>query len=246
VGALESPFGAPAVSVILPVHDERENLAPLVEEIGAALAGQPFELIAVDDQSTDGSLEELRRLAQGVPALRVLRLARRGGQSGALAAGWRAARAPIIVTLDADGQYDPADIPRLLDALGRDPDLTAALGVRRHRRDGRWKRIQSRVARRVRHTLTGHRLQDTACGLKAARRSALLTLPSFDGMHRFLPTLLVREGCRVAELAVSHRPRRYGRSKYGMWNRALRGLRDTLGVRWLLRRRLAADAEEVT
>jgi len=246
VGARESRFEAPAVSVILPVHDERESLASLVEEIGAALAGRTFEVIAVDDQSTDGSLEELRRLARSAPELRVLRLARRGGQSGALAAGWRAARGAIVVTLDADGQYDPADIPALLDALGRDAALTAALGVRRRRQDGWWKRVQSRVASWVRHALTGHRLQDTACGLKAVRRSALLALPSFDGMHRFLPTLLVREGGRVAELAVSHRSRRYGRTKYGMWNRALRGVRDTLGVRWLLRRRLAADAEEVT
>jgi glycosyltransferase involved in cell wall biosynthesis len=246
VGARESRIGVPAVSVILPIHDERDNLAPLMEELRAALAGRTFEVIAVDDQSADGSLQELRRLAEGAPELRVLRLARRGGQSGALAAGWRAARGPIVVTLDADRQYDPADIPALLDALARDAALTAALGVRRHRQDGWWKRLQSRVASWVREALTGHRVHDTACGLKALRRSALLALPAFDGMHRFLPTLLVREGGRVAEFPVSHRSRRYGRSKYGMWNRALRGVRDALGVRWLLRRRLAADAEEVT
>jgi dolichol-phosphate mannosyltransferase len=245
VGALENRAGTPVVSVVLPVHDERDNLGPLLEEIGAALYDRSFEVIAVDDQSADGSLATLRDLRHMIPALRVLRLSRRGGQSGALAAGWRAARGSVVVMIDADGQFDPHDIPVLLDALERDPTLAAAVGVRARRQDGWWKRTQSRVASTVREALTGHRVQDTACGLKAIRRTALLSLPAFNGMHRFLPTLLVREGAQVAELPVTHRPRRWGRTKYGMRNRALRGLRDALGVRWLLRRRLAADAEEV-
>jgi dolichol-phosphate mannosyltransferase len=245
VGALEHRVATPNVSVVLPVRDERDNLPPLLDEIVAALRDRPFEVVAVDDQSTDGSLATLRDLRRTTPALRVLRLERRGGQSGALAAGWRAARGSIIVTIDADGQYDPRDIPTLLDGLDRDATLTAAVGVRVTRRDGWWKWVQSRVASTIRETLTGHRVLDTGCGLKAIRRAALLTVPAFDGMHRFLPTLLAREGARVAELPVAHRPRRWGRTKYGMWNRMLRGLRDALGVRWLLRRRLAADAEEV-
>ena len=237
--------GEPAVSVVLPVRDERESVAPLIAEIRAALGDRAIEIVAVDDASTDGSDAELARLTRIIPRLRVLRLRRRGGQSAALVAGWTAARAPIIVTLDADGQNDPADVPALLVALEADPALGAVVGVRIERRDGAWKRFQARVANRVRDAVTGHRVTDTGCGLKVIRREGLLRLPRFDGMHRFLPTLLAREGVRVLERPVSHRPRRYGRTKYGMWNRAFRGLRDAFGVRWLLRRALAADWDEV-
>jgi dolichol-phosphate mannosyltransferase len=173
-------------------------------------------------------------------------MARRGGQSAALAAGWTAARGATIVTLDADGQNDPADIPRLLAALDADPGLGGVVGVRRARRDGAWKGLQGRVANRARDAITGHRVTDTGCGLKVMRRDLLLRLPRFDGMHRFLPTLLVRDGARVVEMDVAHRPRRHGRTKYGMWDRAWRGVRDALGVRWLLRRRLPAAWDEVT
>jgi glycosyltransferase involved in cell wall biosynthesis len=245
VGGNPQEAGRPAVSVVLPVHNERESLAPLLEEVRAALRGRAFEIVAVDDASTDGSGDELARLARGATDLRVLRLRRRSGQSAALAAGWTAARAPIVVTLDADGQNDPADIPALLAALDADPSLGAVVGVRTGRRDGRWKRLQSTVANRVRDTITGHRVTDTACGLKVMRRDPLLRLPRFDGMHRFLPTLLVREGVAVREHPVAHRPRRYGRTKYGMWNRAFRGLRDAFGIRWLTRRALPADWDEV-
>jgi glycosyltransferase involved in cell wall biosynthesis len=233
------------VSVVLPVHNERENLGPLLAEVRAALGDRSIEVLAVDDASTDGSGAELARLARTATNLRVLRLRRRGGQSAALAAGWTAARAPVIVTLDADGQNDPADIPALLAALDADPSLGAVIGMRTGRRDGRWKRVQSTVANRVRDTITGHRVTDTACGLKAIRRDPLLRVPRFDGMHRFLPTLLVREGVAVREQPVTHRPRRHGRTKYGMWNRAFRGLRDAFGVRWLTRRALTADWDEV-
>lgn len=235
----------PALSVVLPVHNERENVAPLIAELRAALGHRTLEILAVDDASSDGSGAELARLARTAPDLRVLRLRRRGGQSAALAAGWTAAHAPIIVTLDADGQNDPADIPALLAALEAEPALGAVVGVRARRRDGRWKRLQSAVANRVRDTITGHRVADTGCGLKVIRREAVLRIPRFDGMHRFLPTLLARDGIGLRELPVSHRPRRHGRTKYGMWNRAFRGLRDALGVRWLARRALTADWDEV-
>lgn len=236
----------PAVSVVLPVHNERENLAPLFDEIRAALHDRRIEIVAVDDASDDGSGAELGRLAGAAPDVRVLRLARRGGQSAALVAGWAAARAPVIVTLDADGQNDPADIPRLLGTLMADPSLGAVAGVRVGRQDSGWKRLQAVIANRARDVITGHSVRDTGCGLKVIRRRALGRLPRFDGMHRFLPTLLEREGIRVAAVPVSHRPRRHGRTKYGMWNRVFRGLRDALGVRWLRRRALTAEWEEVT
>jgi dolichol-phosphate mannosyltransferase len=239
-------MGHPDISIVLPVHNERDNLAPLAVELAAVLGDRDVEFIAVDDGSTDGSGEELTRIAAADPRWRVLRLRARRGQSAALAAGWTAARGAAIVTLDADGQNDPADIPRLLAALGTDGALGAVIGVRCARRDSAWKRVQGRVANRARDAITGHRVTDTGCGLKAVRRHLLLRLPRFDGMHRFLPTLLARDGVPVLEMDVAHRPRRHGHTKYGMWNRALRGLRDALGVRWLLRRRLADDWEEVT
>lgn len=239
------PAAPPDVSVVLPVFNERESLAPLRDEIARALDGRAYEVVAVDDASTDGSLDELRRLRGACPRLRVVALARRSGQSAALAAGWDRARAPVVVTLDADGQNDPADIPRLLDVLARDPALAMVAGVRAGRRDPGWKLVQSRIANSFRDRITGHRVADTGCGLKAARRAALLGLPRFNGMHRFLPTLVTLAGGRVVETAVAHRPRLRGSSKYGAWNRAIRTLTDAMGVRWLAVRRLRTDAREV-
>ncbi len=236
----------PDLSLVLPVRDERDNVAPLVAEIYAALGDWTFEIVAVDDASEDGSREELLRVARADPRVRVLALRARGGQSAALAAGWTAARGRIVATLDADGQNDPADLPALLARLEADPGLVAVVGARTGRRDSRWKLVQSRAANSFRDWLTGDRVRDTGCGLKVIRRDALAALPHFDGMHRFLPTLLRLAGGRVAEAPVRHRPRRAGRSKYGMWNRATRGLRDALGVRWLAHRRLRADAEELS
>lgn len=236
---------APDVSLVLPVHDERDNLAPLLGEIRAGLGERSYEIVAVDDASRDGSREELVRLARTEPRLRVLALRARGGQSAALAAGWRAARGRVVATLDADGQNDPADLPAMLARLDAEAELVAVVGVRVGRRDARWKLVQSRVANRLRDWLTGDRVRDTGCGLKVFRREAILAAPRFDGMHRFLPTLLRVAGGRVAEMPVRHRPRRSGRTKYGMWNRATRGLRDALGVRWLARRRLRDDADEI-
>ncbi|MBI3983115.1 MAG: glycosyltransferase [Gemmatimonadetes bacterium] len=235
----------PEVSVVLPVHNERDNLAPLLEEIAVVLRDMPHEIIAVDDASSDGSLDELERLRARSRALRVLRLAGRSGQSAATLAGCDAARAAIVVTLDADGQNDPADIPRLLDALSGDPDLAAAVGYRPGARETAWRTLQNRIANRVRDWITGDPVRDSACGLRAVRRSALATVPRFDGMHRFLPTLIRLRGGRVLELPVGLRPRRYGRSKYGVWERATRGVCDALGVRWLLRRPLPYSIREL-
>lgn len=226
------------LSVVLPVFTERDNLAPLLEELRAALGNRPHEIIAVDDASTDGSLDELSRLRGHWPTLRVIALRHRSGQSAALAAGWAAARGELVAMLDADGQNDPADLPALVSRLEADPDLAAAVGYRVRRRDSGWRRAQSRIANAVRNWITGDRVRDTGCSLKVARREVLEALPRFDGMHRFLPSLIRLQGGAVAELPVSHRPRRFGRSKYTARNRALVALRDALGVRWLRRRAL--------
>jgi dolichol-phosphate mannosyltransferase len=228
---------------VIPVYNERDNLAPLLGEVGDACADLDYEVIAVDDGSGDGSLDELRYLAAADRRIRVVALRRNAGQSAALAAGWDAARGDIVVTMDADGQNDPADLRDLLAPLA-DGACTASVGIRVHRRDSASKRIQSRVANAFRNWLTGDRIQDTGCGLKAIRREPLVSLPRFDGMHRFLPTLLRNSGGQVVEVPVSHRPRRHGRSKYGMWNRVFRGVRDALGVRWLRQRALQYDVTE--
>jgi len=232
-----------AVSVVLPIYNERENLGTLVDEILVAFQGRAYEIVAVDDRSTDGSHGELERLARGRAGVRILRLRRHAGQSAALVAGWDSARGEIVVTLDADGQNDPADAPGLVDALVRDATLAAVAGVRVRRRDAAWKRMQSRIANAVRNGITGDRIRDTGCGLKVFRRAALVDLPRFDGMHRFLPTLIRLRGGRVAEVPVNHRARRFGRSHYGMWNRTFRGLCDAMAVRWMAHRTLRYEVE---
>lgn len=232
------------VSFVLPIYNERENLRELFAEIAAACDRRPYEIIAVDDGSTDGSWEELQLLAADSHVL-VAALRRNAGQTAALAAGCDLARGDIVVTLDADGQNDPVDAGRLVDMLGGDASLAAVVGVRVNRRDPWWKLVQSRIANAARNWITGDRVQDTGCGLKAVRREVLLRLPRFDGMHRFLPTLIRIQGGRVAEVPVAHRPRRHCRSKYGMWNRVFRAVRDAFGVRWLAGRRLRYEVRDV-
>ena len=227
------------LSVVLPVYNERENLAPLLVEVHAALRHVPHEIIAVDDASTDGSLAELLAIQHHNPRLHVLVLERHAGQTAATLAGIDAARGEVVVTMDADGQNDPSELPALLAALDRDESCVAVVGYRVRRADGAWKGVQSRIANTARNWITGDAVRDTGCGLKVIRRAEVLRLARFDGMHRFLPTLLRMQGGRVVEVPVSHRRRLHGRSKYGMWDRALRGLRDALGVRWLARRRLS-------
>ena len=232
------------ISVVFPVYNERDNLAPLLVEVEAVFESIELEVIAVDDRSTDGSLSELRRLQSEHECLRVVSLKRHAGQSAAFAAGVESARGDPIVLMDADGQNDPADVPALLEILERDPSCAAVVGYRINRADSRWKRVQSRVANSVRNWLTGDRVRDTGCSLKAIRRAAARGLVSFDGMHRFYPTLIRQAGGKVIEAPVSHRPRLKGNSKYGMWNRGLPALRDALGVRWLKRRALKYELRE--
>jgi glycosyltransferase involved in cell wall biosynthesis len=227
------------LSVVVPLYNEEENLPLLEREIAATLgdAEIPYELIFVDDGSTDGSLEALRRLAAANPAIRILRHRRNAGQSAALAAGFRAARGAIVVTLDADLQNDPADIPRLLARLDEGFDIVS--GVRRTRRDGWTRRLSSRIANGVRNWATDESVTDVGCSLKAYRRELLADLPMFTGMHRFLPTLVRWNGGRLAELDVNHRPRLHGVAKYGIGNRLFRALADLFAVRWMRRRWIA-------
>lgn len=234
------------VSLVLPVHNEEQNLASVFAEIANALADRPHEIVAVDDGSTDGSLSELRRLRSEYPSVRVLALEKRSGQSAATAAGFAAVRGDVVVTIDADGQNDPADIPTLLEALSREPSLTAAVGYRFQRADSGWKRVQSRIANTVRNWITRDGMRDTGCSLKAMRTSVLATVPRFNGMHRFLPALIQAQGGTVQQLPVRHRARLAGQSKYGMRDRAIRGLIDALAVRWYHRRALRYRLKEET
>lgn len=237
----------PSVSVVVPMLNEAENAAPLVAEIAAAFAGrQDFEIVCVDDGSADGTSERLRAAMRTTPALRVVRHAERAGQSAAIATGVRFARAGVIVTLDGDGQNDPADIPRLLQTYGAalDRERLMVVGLRAKRRDSWSKRISSRIANRVRGRLLGDATPDTGCGLKVFSRETFLALPAFDHMHRFLPALVLRAGGRVESVPVNHRPRQRGQSNYGMFDRLWIGLVDLVGMMWLARRRLRGQGRE--
>ena len=230
-----------AVSAVIPVKDEAGNVGPLAREIAAALtsgdmAGEAHEIIFVDDGSTDGTPEALAALKTELPQLRVLRHDRNLGQSRGIRSGVAAAKAPTIVTLDGDGQNDPADIPKLLAMLRADPALGMVSGIRVKRRDNASRRIASRLGNGFRNRMLGDGASDTGCGLKAFRRDAFLALPYFDHMHRFLIALVQREGWRVAYVPVNHRPRLTGASKYTNLGRLLVSVFDLLGVRWLQRR----------
>jgi dolichol-phosphate mannosyltransferase len=230
---------SPLLSVVVPVKDEAGNAASLAREIAAVLAGAgAYEIIFVDDGSTDATAAELIALKAELP-LRILSHARNLGQSRAIRTGVRAARSDTIVTLDGDGQNDPADIPKLL-ALFRsgaaDPAFCMVAGERAKRQDNWSKRLASRWGNAIRRRLLHDNAKDTGCGLKIFRREAFLALPYFDHMHRYLITLMLREGYGVRFVAVGHRPRERGRSKYGVWDRALVGLSDIRGVMWLKRR----------
>src|SRR5260370_34081737 len=234
---------APDVSLVVPVYNERENLGALVAEIAAAFAGRRYEIVAVDDGSTDGSLAELKRLKSAHPELHIVAFEGNTGQSAAFVAGIPAARGRAIVTLDADLQNDPADVPALLVELERSGAACVA-GYRANRRDTAWKRLQSRIANGVRNWLTAGTIRDTGCSLKAFPADAVRALPAFNGMHRFLPTVIPRDGGGVTGVPGRHRPRPFGKTKYGMWNRVFRALRDAFGVRWLLRRALGYRVRE--
>lgn len=233
------------VSVVVPVKNESENIAPLLAEIVGALEPRgPFEIVYVDDGSSDDTAEVLGRMRAQYPQLRALRHAESCGQSAAIRTGVEAARGHLIVTLDGDGQNDPADIPLLLETFDQAthaPGELAAVGLvagqRRERHDSLVKRLASLSANRIRRWVLNDATEDTGCGLKLIPRDLFLALPFFDHMHRFLPALVRREGYRVAFVGVRHRPRQHGQSNYGVLDRALVSISDLLGVVWLIRRR---------
>lgn len=227
----------PAVSIVVPVRDEVDNVAVLAEEIARVPLGRPFEAIFVDDGSMDGTGDALAALARRHGFLRVLAHDRSAGQSAAIRTGALAARAPVVMTIDGDGQNDPAFFPDLLAVLDERPEVGLVAGERARRKDTTAKRLASRAANAVRRRLLDDDTRDTGCGLKAIRREVYLALPFFDGNHRYLPALVKREGHAIAHVPVVDRPRAHGRSKYGILDRALVGLPDILGVLWLKRRR---------
>jgi dolichol-phosphate mannosyltransferase len=227
----------PEISVVVPVCNEAENVEPLAREIAAALGARPYEMIFIDDGSTDETAAILRRLKSDLPALRVLRHSFRSGQSAAVASGVRAARAPWVATLDGDGQNDPADIPKLIAARDDNRGVQLFMGNRKaSRKDTAFRKLQSSVANGVRSGLLGDHTPDTGCGIKLFAREVFMELPRFDHMHRFLPALFMRHGARVISIPVSHRARTRGQSKYGMLNRLWVGIVDIFGVMWLRRR----------
>lgn len=222
---------SPAISVVVPLYNEEGNVAELQRQIEAALAGREFEIVLVDDASTDNTLANI----PGGERVRVLQLEKNSGQSAAMHAGIHNARGDIIVTLDGDLQNDPADIPAMITMLNQGWDLVC--GYRQKRKDTAFKRLQSRIANAVRSRFVGDGVRDTGCTLKAMRRDCREALLLFNGMHRFIPALIRNMGWRVTELPVNHRPRVSGVSKYGFGNRAWRATMDMLGVRWLNSRR---------
>ena len=229
------PNDALELSVVIPVLNEEENLEPLLAELFPIMRGleKPFEVICVDDASRDASVAVLEKTRQEYPELRLARHRFNCGESAAEATGFAVARGEWIVTMDADQQNDPHDIPGMLKAVG---DGDAVCGVRRRREDDWVKRMSSRVANGFRNWVTGDVITDSGCTFRLLRRSALREVPRFNGMHRFLPTLLRLQGYTVKEMLVNHRPRTRGESKYGIGNRAFRGLIDCFAILWWRRR----------
>jgi dolichol-phosphate mannosyltransferase len=229
----------PAVSIVVPVKNEAGNIEPLVAEIAAALASEArFEIVYVDDGSTDATPRELRAAMASRPWLRAIRHAASCGQSAAIRTGVIHAHAPVVVTLDGDGQNDPAFIPALIRALDAGaPKVGLIAGQRVGRKATRFKKLQSRIANVVRAAILRDGTRDTGCGLKAFRREVFLALPYFDGLHRFLPALVKREGHAIGYVDVVDRLRRAGISNYGMWDRLWIGILDLAGVWWLIRRK---------
>ena len=234
----------PELSVIVPVFNEVGNIALLWRELDAVLGrlGRSAEIVFVDDGSTDGSADAIRAVMAQDPRVRLLCFDANAGLTAAFHAGYEAVRGQIVATLDGDLQNDPRDLPPLLAALeGAD----AAVGWRRERHDPWPRRVSSRVANTIRNWLTGDAVRDSACSLRVMRRECVGAIPPYTGMHRFVPTLLRTAGYRVVEVPVHHRPRRFGRSKYGIKNRALRAFVDLLAVRWMMRRAVRYRAREV-
>lgn len=232
---------ARTLSIIIPVYNEVDNVAPLFYEIEKALiAGELlYEVIFVDDGSNDGTAHRLRELAAHHDKLRVLVHKRNFGQSSALVTGAKAARYAMLLTMDGDGQNDPADILSLFDYL---PDTqTVVLGTRAKRNDAFLRKVSSRIGNGVRRFFLKDSCPDTGCSLKLFSRQGFLDLPHFNHCHRFLPTLFQRAGFKLVNVAVNHRPRQHGVSKYGVMNRLFVGIHDLIGVRWLLKRYCAPE-----
>jgi dolichol-phosphate mannosyltransferase len=231
-------ISSPEISVIVPLFNEEENISILQTELSAALKEFDYEIIFVDDGSVDRTADRI----EAAPNIRLIRFEKNSGQSAAIYAGLTAARGATVVIIDGDLQNDPADIPKLLAEIERGADLVC--GHRVQRRDTLVKRATSRIANAVRSRYTKDGVSDTGCTLKAMRRECVSTLLPFKGMHRFIPALVKAAGYRLVEVPVNHRPRRFGQSKYGLGNRALRATIDMFGVRWLLSRRLNYKVRE--
>ena len=230
----------PRLSVVVPAYNEEENIVPLADEIIAALASLSggFELILVDDASTDSTARVIGQIKN--PQVRAVYHRINCGQSAAVGSGFQAARGEWVGTLDGDGQNDPADLPAMLEKAIHD-SVDCVTGVRRKRQDNFIRRFSSRVANGFRNWITGDQVSDSGCGIRVVRRAALREIPVFNGMHRFLPTLLRGQGYTVAETTVNHRERLRGTSKYGVHNRLWRGIRDCFGIRWYLKRAVRSD-----
>ncbi len=230
----------PSLSFVIPMHNESGNCATLIEEINAMAAPrwEDYEILCIDDASTDNTLTLLQDLSIRIPRVVIIAFAANCGQSTALCAGIRAARGELIVTLDGDGQNDPADVPAMVDLLlaKKEDNVCMVAGWRKDRKDTFWRRLSSKVANRVRSFLLRDNTPDTGCGLKVFYRQTFMDLPWFDHMHRFLPSLVQRGGGRVLSVEVRHRPRRHGKSHYGTLDRLRVGVVDLLGVAWLQRR----------
>lgn len=233
------------LSIVVPVYNEEENLAKLLAEITAAVApmGRVWEVLFIDDGSKDKSLEVIRALAAEQPALKYLAFAQNRGQSAAFSAGFYEASHPIIITMDADLQNDPADIPAMVE-LYESGGYDLVIGWRAKRRDVFMKRIASKIGNKVRRWFTRDTVHDTGCSLKIMNADMLRRLPHFKNMHRFLPPLLTAQGAKIAEIKVNHRQRHLGESKYGTWDRLKAGVYDLLGVRWLLTRYITYQIKE--
>lgn len=237
----------PEVSLVAPFFNETDNVDPFVDEVIAVLRGlgRGFEIVCVDDASTDDTRRRLQLRQCKIPQLRVITLAVRGGQSAALAAGIASSRGRLVALIDADLQNDPADLPSMIARLDGDATVAAVVGWRQHRQDTWFRRLSSRVGNRVGRLICGEMIRDAGCSLKVARGDSLRSLPCFRGMHRFLAPLIRLGGGRVEEVPVNHRPRRHGASRYGSGlQRTFTALRDALGVRWLMQRRLDLRGRE--
>jgi len=233
------------LSIVIPVYDEEANLPLLWEELRGVLdgLGLAFEVVFVDDGSRDRSAEIVRGFREADPRVRLVRLKANAGETAATDAGFKAVRGAWVVVMDADLQNDPSDIPRLLAYLDR-WDAATGWRVKRGEGDGWLRRLSASIANRVRNRLSDETVQDSGCTFRAFRRECLRDLVLYRGFHRFIPTLLKMRGYRVIEVPVNHRPRRFGRSKYGVWNRAFVAFADLLVVRWMKSRRLRYEVAE--